>query len=572
MRFTRRTLIGATAASVIGLAAAGCTKSGGKAGGQSADEKKELVNGNADINPQERDALADGGTVRLTINSFIPQWNLYHQNGNLKNTEDVMRPIFPFLVNIDAEGNKSPNPHYLKRMEQVSESPFVIEAELNEGMKWSDGTPLDYKSLENTFRVLSGKNKEYQIGSSDGYDKVSKVEQGGNDRTARVTFSQPYADWQQLLVAMPDAMAATPAAFNDDWVEQPKVTCGPFKIGSIDRANQSVTLVPDENWHGPKPKLQRLLWTVITDEAATVPAFKAGQLDSLEVSRPVAYTTVKDTVGRTSVMRRASGSSWTHFTLNAEEGRPLADKALRQAFFRAVPREEVFATANAVMPYPEGHKPLGNHIIMPGQTGYQDNSGDWAKYDVEAAKKILTDAGYTFDGEGRAVKDGQPVEITYVYNEGDSEDESLLPIIQESLAKAGITLKIQKVPSNDLFSKYVIPGRYDVTMFTWVGAPYLSSSDAVWRSDGGYNISRAGTPEVDKLIDASSQEADQKKRLELANQIDKHLWEYASVLPLWQRYTFQVQHPDLANYGAFGFQTPDWTNVGYVKGSEKAKS
>ena len=291
MRFTRRTLFGATAVSAFGLAGTGCSKSAGGGAAQTTDTKKQLINGHADINPLGRDELADGGTVRLTINSFIPQWNLYHQNGNLKNTEDVMRPIYPFLVSIDAEGNKSANPHYLKRMEQVSQEPFVIEAELNEGMKWSDGTPLDYKSLENTFRVLSGKDKEYQIGSSEGYDKVTKVEQGANDRTARVTFSQPYADWPQLLVAMPDAMAASPAAFNDDWVEQPKVTCGPFKIGSIDRANQSITLVPDENWPGDKPKLERLLWTVITDEAATVPAFKAGQLDSLEVSRPVAYTT-----------------------------------------------------------------------------------------------------------------------------------------------------------------------------------------------------------------------------------------------------------------------------------------
>ena len=44
----------------------------------------------------------------------------------------------------------------------------------------------------------------------------------------------------------------------------------------------------------------------------------------------------------------------------------------------------------------------------------------------------------------------------------------------------------------------------------------------------------------------------------------------AGTLPLWQSYDFFVQNPTTSpTYGAKGFQTPDWTKIGYVKGSAK---
>ncbi|MGQ4508505.1 ABC transporter family substrate-binding protein [Dermabacteraceae bacterium P13138] len=571
MQLTRRTLIGATAATAVGLAVAGCTKAGsGGANAGAAGEGKAIAANVNDINPLPREELADGGTLRLVVNSFVPNWNVFHQDGNETNTNSIVAALYPSLVQSNAKGELSPNPSYLKRMEIVSENPFTVEAELNEGMKWSDGTPIDYKSIENVFRISSGKEEGYQILTSEGYDKVTKIEPGANERTARITFSEVYPDWTGLLGVMPDALAASPEEFNSGWLDGPKVTAGPFKVGAIDKANKTVTLERDENWFGEKPALQRVLWTSIEDSSAAVTAFKAGQLDSLEASVPAQYTVLKGDIGNTAALRKAAGPNWTHLTLNGEKERPFGDKVLRQAFFRAVPREEVFLTVNAVMPYPKDVKQLNNRLLMTNQEGYKDNSEGRGEYDIEAAKKILADGGYTFDGEGRAVKDGKPVEVTYVYNDGSKANEAILPVVQDSLKKAGITLKVQKVPPSDLFSKYIIPGNYDVSMFRWTGTPYLSSGNAIWRSNGGLNLSRIGTPEIDKLIDQSSVEVDREKRLELLNQTDAQLWDLATVLPLWQTYTFQVQHPDLANYGAFGFETVDWTKVGYKKGSPKA--
>ncbi|WP_341854804.1 ABC transporter substrate-binding protein [Brachybacterium sp. GPGPB12] len=271
-------------------------------------------------------------------------------------------------------------------------------------------------------------------------------------------------------------------------------------------------------------------------------------------------------------LRQVAGPNWSHITLNGAEGRPLADQAVRQAIFRAIDREEVFLSVNATMPYPENTEPLNNHLLMTNQEGYQDNAGDLGSYDPEAAKKPLEDAGYTLEGEGAdtvASKDGKPIEITYVYNDGSKTNEAVVPVVQERLRAVGITMKVQKVPPTDLFSKYVIPGEFDLTLFGWVGTPFLSSGDSIWKSEGEQNFGKIGDPDTDKLIDQAAVETDHAARLELINQIDANLWELAGVVPLWQSYDFFVQNEDLANFGAWGFEPPDWTKIGYVTGSAK---
>ena len=576
MRVTRRSILGATALTVSMTALAACSQDPGTGGSGGASdgggEGEQIASDQNDINPKEREEIGEGGVLRLANNAFPANWNTFHSDGNEANTTDMMNTMYPVLYQYSAAGEVTANPHYAKRIELTSEDPQVMEIELNEGMTWSDGTPIDYKSIENVFKVMDGSQEEYAIASSEGYNKVEKIEQGDSDLIAVVTFKEKYADWIGLAAVMPDSLAESAEAFNTGWQAEPLVTAGPFKIGKIDAANKTVLVEPDENWWGDKPFLEQVLFTTIEDPAATATSFQNGQLDVIETTVPATYSVVEPLIGNGAVLRQAAGPNWTHITLNGAEGRPLADQAVRQAMFRAINREDVFLSVNATMPYPENTEPLNNHLLMTNQEGYQDNAGDLGSYDPEAAKKLLEDAGYTLEGEGQetvASKDGTPIEITYVYNDGSKTNEAVVPVVQEQLKAVGITMKVQKVPPTDLFSKYVIPGEFDLTLFGWVGNPFLSSGDSIWKSEGEQNFGKIGDPDTDKLIDQAAVETDHAARLELINQIDANLWELAGTIPLWQSYDFFVQNEDLANYGAWGFQSKDWTKIGYVTGSAK---
>ncbi|MDN5687714.1 MAG: ABC transporter family substrate-binding protein [Brachybacterium sp.] len=573
MRLTRRSMLGATALTVSMGALAACSQDPGNGGGGASDGGggggESIASDENDINAMERDELGEGGVLRLANNAFPANWNPFHTDGNEANTSDMLRAIFPLEVFAsDAAGEVGPNPHYLKRLELTSEDPQVMEIELNEGMTWSDGTPINYTSIENVFTTMDGSKEEYAIASSEGYDLVEKIEQGDSDLVAVVTFKEKYADWKGLAGVMPDALAESADAFNTSWQAEPLVTAGPYKIGKIDAANKTVLLEPDENWWGDKALLEQVLFTTIEDPAATATSFQNGQLDVIETTVPATYSVVEPMIGDGASLRKAAGPNWTHITLNGAEGRPLADQSVRQAVFRAIDREQVFLSVNATMPYPEDMEQLNNHVLMLNQKGYQDNSGDFGAYDPEAAKKLLEDAGYTMEGDV-ATKDGEPLEITYVYNDGSKTNEAVVPVVKEALAAVGITMKVQKVPPTDLFSQYVIPGEFDLTLFGWVGTPFLSSGDAIWKTEGEQNFGKVGNAETDELVEKAAVETDEDARIDLINQYDANLWELAGTLPLWQSYDFFVQNDDLANFGAWGFQSPDWTTIGYVKGSDK---
>jgi peptide/nickel transport system substrate-binding protein len=560
---------GVAAVAIAGLALAGCSQAP-EDSGKDGDDKSLDASAN-EINAMDRSEVGDGGDLRLTNNAFPANWNILNLDGYEKNTNEMMDMLYPHLYKYTADGEVVPNENYTKRLDVVSEDPLVVEIELKDGMKWSDGTPIDYKSIENVFKTMDGSKKDYNIVSSEGYDKVKKIEKGDNDLTAKVTFKEPYADWKGLADVAPDSLVKSADAFNESWIKEPKVTAGPYKIKKIDSKNKTVQAVPDDNWWGDKAPLDSVLITTIEDPSASASSFQNGQLDALETSIPAQYSVVKPMIDNGAELRRASAPDWSHITLNGAKGGPLADEKLRQAIFKTLDRKEIFLSVNSTMPYPKDTEQLNNRMLMTNQNGYKDTSDGRADADAKAGKKMLEDAGYEYDDSGKATKDGKPITLDYVYNDGSKTNEAVLPVVQENLKEIGVTVKEHKVPPTDLFAKYIAPGEYDMTLFGYAGNPFISSGDSIWKTKGGQNYSKTGSKEIDKLLDQAATSSDEDERYDLLNQADDKLWDTAGVIPLWQSYGFYVVNPDLANYGAFGFESPDWTKIGYAKGSDKLK-
>lgn len=571
----KRILTGVAAVAALALALTGCARADEDPNNTQAGGDQIAADQN-EMNAQPEENLGEGGTLRLYNNAFPANFNTATADGNERNTIDIMDAVYPGLYKYTADGQVIPNELYAKRIEQTNESPQTFEIELVEGNKWSDGTPIDWKSIKNTFDAMV--NEEFNVASREGYDRVEKVEKGDNDYTAVVTFKEGevYADWMGLASVMPDQLVASAKEFNEGWVNGPKVTAGPYTIDKIDSANKSVTLKPDENWTGArKAKLDRISFQTIEDPAAAATSFNGGQLDVIDASNLSIYSVVEPETGEGTdfEIRKAAGPSWSHFTLNGKEGYILEDQNLRQAFAYAIDRKSIFQAVNGTLPYPSGTADdlLGNHMLVQNQDGYENYAGEYGTANVEKAKELIEKSGWTMGDDGYYQKDGKTLEIRYVYNAGSTVNGTVAPIATENLKAAGMKLKVEQVPPTDLFSKYVIPGDYDMTLFGWNGNPFVTSGVSIWRADGEQNFSNVGTDEIDGLLDELQRTTDVDKQTELLNQIDEKLWPVMGNLPLYQSYDFIVTPKDLANYGAPGFESVDWTLVGYVKDSPKLK-
>ncbi len=148
--------------------------------------------------------------------------------------------------------------------------------------------------------------------------------------------------------------------------------------------------------------------------------------------------------------------------------------------------------------------------------------------------------------------------------------------MQNMLGQIGVTLRIDTVPGDDFFAKYLTPGQFDFTVFSWIGTSYpISSSKSIYvkptrNANGGQdihqNFARIGSDEIDAGFDRATQELDPAKAIVLANQVDALIWQEVHSLTLYQRPELFATKKNLANFGAFGFALP-WVyqDIGWAK-------
>ncbi len=128
------------------------------------------------------------------------------------------------------------------------------------------------------------------------------------------------------------------------------------------------------------------------------------------------------------------------------------------------------------------------------------------------------------------------------------------------LAKLGVKLTIETVPSNDFFTKYVIPGNYDIAPLLVRAARRSRSRPPTGRTRTGSgrrattswnaNLGRSGNAEIDAKPKAAMAELDPAKAVKLINEADRLVWREVNVLPLYQRPQTVAVNAGLVNVGA----------------------
>ena len=565
---SRALVVPAIALAMVGAAA--CGKGGGDNGSTGAGPAKADQNM---INPQPRDKVQDGGKLVWPIDGYPANFNYNELDGTEKSTFDILDAIMPSVYDTDATGKPVFDKDYLAEEPKVEDgAQQVVTYKINPKAKWSDGTPITWNDFAAQAKALNGTNSAYQVASTTGYDQIATVEKGATDQDVKVTFKAKYADWQALFSPLyPASTNTNPKTFNEGWKDKPLVTAAAFKVGTIDATAKTITLVRDDKWWGDKAKLDQIVYRTIDPNAQT-DAYVNGEIDFIDIGPDVnKYNRVKGVA--TGEIRKAGGPNFRHLTINGTSP-VLQDVKVRQALAMAINRD---AIAKAMLgPLGIDAKALNNHIFMANQDGYKDNSGDVGKYNLEKAKQMLDEAGWKVSGSTRQ-KDGKPLSINFVIPSGVAASKQESELIQNMLAQANVTVKINTVPVDDFFDKYITPGQFDFTVFSWIGTPYpISSSKSIYANpkknakgelDVQQNYARTGSQEIDDLFNQVTGELDRTKAIDMANQIDAKIWEEVHSLTTYQRPDLVAAKKGLANYGAIGFASVRYQDIGWVKTS-----
>ena len=296
----------------------------------------------------------------------------------------------------------------------------------------------------------------------------------------------------------------------------------------------------------------------------TAAAFANNELDSFDIGPdPDAYQRVKGVTDAS--IRQAAGPNFRHFTFNTKSG-VLTDQKVRQAIVKGLDREAIGASDLAGIDWPV--QPLNNNILLQNQEGYEDVAAETGiDYDVEGAKADLDALGWTAGADGIREKDGKKLEVKFSQLSGVAVSENEALQTQNMLKEIGVKVDIVDVPiakfqDGSLLSNH----EFEIVAFSWIGTPYpFQGISQIYGTGSDSNYSQLSVPEIDANAKALDSETDVAKRIELANETAKIIWENVMTLPLYQRPELTAVKTKLANYGAFGLSNVQWENVGYEK-------
>ncbi|AHH94484.1 ABC transporter family substrate-binding protein [Kutzneria albida] len=559
---------GRAAVAAVLVCALGLTGCAGGPQTRLRDPNQQVI-GQNDINRTQSDLIAEDGQFQWPLDAMPDNWNYNQVDGSSLDTYSIVNALEPTLFSGNADGTVTLNRDYLVSAEVVAADPQVVVYRINPKARWSNGRELSWQDFQAQARALSGRAPGYLVGSTVGYDRISKVEPGTEDHSVRVTFSSRFAEWRGLFAPLyPKELNADPGTFNKGWLNGAPISAGPFRLDTVDGTARTARLVRDEHWWGREAHLASILFKVV-DRAARADALASGAIDFYDTNGSV------DLVQRARsipgvVLRQALTPDTYHLTTNAAPGRPLSDQRVRLAVLKAVDRAAITKAETGQLS-PEV-KPAGNHLFPQGSTNYADHSGQ-VPFDPEQARRDLEAAGWTPTGDQRT-KDGKPLVLDFVVPSGTPSSRDIATLVQQQLATVGVKVVVRTVPTGEFGARYLNVGNFDLTAFRWLQTPYpLSSNAGEYRlnlndpKDLQQNYGRVGSKEINDLYDSALGELDEAKRIELAQHIDCKLWAIGGEVTLYQLPGAVAVRASVANFGAFGFaQFPiDYTSIGFLK-------
>src|SRR5688500_13047401 len=294
------------------------------------------ANTNTGTTPTSNAAGKQGGTATVVEVNAFNTFNPNTADGNTDINSKISYATHSGFYYIDNQLNIVRNEKFGK-MEKTSDDPLTVKYTINEGVKWSDGTPVTAADLLLQWAAFSGYYNDADADGKAGTSYFSYAgdptglaltdfpEIGDDNRSMTLKYSKPFADWEialggpgidipahilakkagmadtqesiDHLKSLPrgDAKAPTPAgsklkAMSEFWNPgfdtktlpgdpTPFLSNGPFIVKSVNQ-DQSLTMVrnKDYNW-GPEPKLDEITVRYIGSAPAQVQALKNGEAD-----------------------------------------------------------------------------------------------------------------------------------------------------------------------------------------------------------------------------------------------------------------------------------------------------
>ncbi|MFE6236262.1 ABC transporter substrate-binding protein [Cellulosimicrobium sp. NPDC057862] len=415
-----------------------------------------------------------------------------------------------------------------------SEDYTSVTLTTREGVKWSDGKDLTADDIAYSYQILVD-TPELNTAALD----IKDVAVDGD--TVTVTFGTPmFAKQDKVLhrFVVPkhvwEGVADPTTETNPD-----PVGTGPYTLTSF--STESVQLDARDDYWGGELAVPTLYYVSYNDNSALTTALANGDADWAQAFLPNVQSAFVDKDPEHNVYWAPAGLGIDAMFVNTTK-KPFDDVAFRQAVNMVIDREQHQQIAR------EGGVPLLTSVTgLPTPAGdpfiSDEFAGEEYAVDVDGAKKVLTDAGYTFEGDALIDPDGEPVTFQLSVPQGWNDYVTGISLIAESVKAIGVEATVD-TPDSDSWWAAKGTGDFDAILhWTETGATpydiYSDTMDARWLKPVGeaadYNFGRFDSPEATAALDAYLAATTDEDRATAIAEAQKIFVDQVPVMPIGTR-------------------------------------
>ncbi len=409
--------------------------------------------------------------------------------------EAVSQLVFSRIFTYDKTGNLS---YDLAKSVKVSDNRLVYTIGLRPDVKWHDGRALTADDILFTIDLLKDASTRAQIR---GWDSI--VAQKKDDHTVEFALKSVYVPFENALTfpVLPKHILGGIAhdSIREDKFSTSPVGSGPFSfrlLQDIETSHQKrfVHLVANKQYYRGAPKLARMQILAVPDEEAMMNALKLNEVNGANGLSATAVKTLESNQRYTVSSQAVQAGVYALLNNDSEF---LSDKTIRKALQYATNTREIREKVGGDLP----------ELSLP-YTSLQ-LTGDAPKapaFNIEAARKLLDEAGWKLNQSGVREKDGVKLQLSVVTIKNDEYEKALETLIGQ-WRQVGIVINENVIdaadPTQNFVQSVLQPRSYDVLVYRLtIGRDpdvfaYWHSSQAVAR---GLNLSNYNNAISDDIL------------------------------------------------------------------------
>jgi peptide/nickel transport system substrate-binding protein len=340
---------------------------------------------------------------------------------------------------------------------KASKDGLSIRVTLRKNLVSPNGDPITASDVAWSVRRLfakSGPVTSAVLANAFAHYETATTVQVVNNQTFILKLAQPsateYGVWSLGALQIWDATAAKTHATSSDpwatsWVQSNWDVDSPWKLTSFSPGT-SATFVPNKGWKAHRGNIGKLVLENISDPSVAFESIQSGALDYVTGLTYSEYASLRHVKG-VKVWNCASPSV-DQLQLNQAYG-PLSKLPVREAISDALDRKTIAQAALNGFGAPAEYG-LPNAEVTPAMHAQKIPAPNISK-----AKQLLSQAGYP---------NGFPLTITLgpEYEGAQISEEGV--VIQSELAKIGITVSLNTVPTAAQYTSVLYAGNFEANI------------------------------------------------------------------------------------------------------------